>query len=132
MYKAMDALGLDKDVFFRIPADIIHLGNIAFESVKDGEASNIRNDTDTRNEREASRSPIDVAADLLGVEPSSLQRALTLKSLKSARRTSVVMRDLTVTQAKENRDALCKALYSRMFDDLVYKVNVALQVYISL
>lgn len=121
MYDAMKDLNLKDeqiDGMFRIPAAILHLGNVKFASQKDGEASSID---------EQSTESVTRASNLLGTPLPILQRALVQSTFTSgSRRASITTVDLNPSKARDNRDALCKVLYTKLFDYIVWSVNQAM------
>eukprot|EP00755_Sulcionema_specki_P023572 Sspe_Gene.79241::Locus_49661_Transcript_1_1_Confidence_1.000_Length_3882::g.79241::m.79241/K10356/MYO1; myosin I len=111
--QAMDALGIDpkdRDSIFRLLACILNLGDIKFENK--GEFCVVRN-----------KDVLENAADLLEVEPDTLERALTWKTLESGKDITDVQLDFQ--QCKEVRDALAKSIYAKIFDWVVAEVNKA-------
>ena len=121
MYEAMKNLNLNDNQIqgmFRIPAAILHLGNIKFDAKKDGEASSISNE---------STESVAHAADLLGTPLPVMQEALVQSTFTSgSRRASITKVDLNPAKARDNRDALCKVLYTKLFDYIVWSLNKAM------
>ncbi len=104
-------------------AGILHLGNLTFvETGKGGNASI------------ADASVLQLAASLLQVDPMTLQNALLFRVIQTggagqSNRGSTYNVPQNPEQAAIARDALSKEIYSRIFDWIVEKVNIALQKY---
>jgi chitin synthase len=111
----LKSLGINKTTWTQmtqIIAAILHLGNIQFidDSTNQQDSAIVKNTVE-----------LDMSADLLGVEPKSLETCLTYQ-------TKLIKRDLTTIflnaeQAALQRDALVEALYSLLFSWLVEMFN---------
>ncbi|KAI9251371.1 chitin synthase-domain-containing protein [Phascolomyces articulosus] len=112
---ALRALGFSKPnmaQIFQILAAILHLGNLNF--VQD--PSHMQDAAVVRNIES-----LEIAAELLGVEASSLQNTLTYKS-------KLIKRDITTLfldaeHASKQRDNLAEALYSLLFCWIIDQMN---------
>ncbi|KAI9496030.1 chitin synthase-domain-containing protein [Zychaea mexicana] len=112
---ALKALGFSKPKvaqIFQVLAAILHLGNIQF--VQD--PNHMQDAAVVR-----SLEPLDMAAELLGVEASALQNALTYKS-------KLIKRDITTLfldaeHASKQRDDLAEALYVLLFSWIIDQMN---------
>jgi myosin heavy subunit len=104
---------------FNIIMGILYLGNIDFiESHKNGNSIAEIN--------EDSMSDFKYAADLLGLSEEKLKSILTLRKMKDPMSDKIFERNLNVDKAYGCRDAIAKAVYAKMFDYIVGKVNKAI------
>jgi len=111
--QAMDTLGFsqqEKDCVYSVIAAILHLGQVKFE----GEvATVVKPEVITEQ-----------IAPLLQIDGRALIAALTHPNIIV--RGDRIKRDITAKKAQANLDAFSKALYSRMFDWIVDKINQSL------
>uniref|UniRef100_A0A3B3ZX36 Unconventional myosin-VI n=1 Tax=Periophthalmus magnuspinnatus TaxID=409849 RepID=A0A3B3ZX36_9GOBI len=121
MSDAMKKIGLDQSEkldLFRTVAGVMHLGNIDFE-----EAGSTSGGCAIRNQCSES---VQFCAELLGLEQDDLRVSLTSRVMLTTAggaKGTVIKVPLKVEQANSARDALAKAIYSRLFDHVVTRVN---------
>ncbi|KAM4807530.1 unconventional myosin-Vb isoform 2-T2 [Rhinophrynus dorsalis] len=99
---------------FKIIASILHLGNIQIQSERDGDSSNLSKDDDH----------LDHFCTLLGVEHDQMQHWLCHRKLVTTSETYV--KNMSVQQAINARNALAKHIYAQLFNWIVTHVNKAL------
>ena len=122
MIEAMETIkivGTDQDNIFRTLSVILWLGNLSFYEDDSGNAV-IRDDSISQ-----------FVAHLLEVDQAKVVKALTLRHVETGgagRKGEAYDVPLNITQATAVRDALAKALYFNLFDWIVQKLNVSLQV----
>lgn len=106
-----------KRAIYRIVAAILHLGNISFEESTDDCKGGCR-----IKQNHESAEALENAASLLGVDREQLQMGLlsrVMQTNKGGHKGSIYMVPLKVHEAQNARDALAKAIYSRLFDYIV-------------
>ncbi|CAN0349762.1 unnamed protein product, partial [Lampetra planeri] len=119
MCQAMEKIGLNRDEklnLFRVVAGVLHLGNVDFQ-----EAGSTSGGCMVSSECSAY---LQHTAELLGLDQEDLCESLTSRIMASGGvKGTVIKVPLKVEQANSARDALAKAIYSRLFDHVVDRVN---------
>uniref|UniRef100_A0A2K5M852 Myosin IE n=1 Tax=Cercocebus atys TaxID=9531 RepID=A0A2K5M852_CERAT len=116
---AMNVIGIfaeEQTLVLQIVAGILHLGNISFKEVGNYAAVE-------------SEEFLAFPAYLLGINQDRLKEKLTSRQMDSkwGGKSESIHVTLNVEQACYTRDALAKALHSRVFDFLVDSINKAMQ-----
>lgn len=113
--KSLSIIGLDgsaQKTLFKILAGVLLLGEVMFD--KKGESGS----------RISSGSALSQAAKMFGLATTSIEEALCNRTVIT--RNDSVTVPLAPIEAAENRDALAKTIYSKMFDWMVVKINAAI------
>ena len=96
---------------------VLNMGNVEF-GFTDGD--------ETPRPAEDSKDFITMAARLIGVDLTVVVKALTSKRQQLGR--DLIESPLTIDQAYQARDSLCKHLYGNIFSWIVQKINASISV----
>jgi myosin V len=103
-----------QEAIFTVVAAVLHLGNTTF-------TANPNDDNSCLLEHEIAKQHLIWAAELLGIPPQGLHKALTTKTIQTPE--GPIVTPITAAAADFNRDSLAKTIYSRLFDYLVEQVR---------
>ncbi|XP_041352149.1 unconventional myosin-VI-like [Gigantopelta aegis] len=120
--EAMAKMGLspgDRQLVYQLVAAVLHLGNVAFED----------NTEDSKGGCKVSSSAeesLEIVSRLIDVDKQELRDSLTSRVMQATRggtKGTAIKVPLKTFEAASARDALAKALYSKLFDYIVNQVN---------
>ncbi|CAF1034350.1 unnamed protein product [Rotaria sordida] len=121
--ESMDQMGLttqDKLNIYSTVAAVLHVGNINFEDDPESTKGGCKITS-------ATEKSLSITAEMLGLDQRDLRNALITRVLMtkttSSSKGTVIPVPLKVHEAQNARDALAKAIYIRLFDQIVTFVN---------
>ncbi|EDQ85472.1 uncharacterized protein MONBRDRAFT_29200 [Monosiga brevicollis MX1] len=117
-FSVMEMTDKERQSIFSLIAVILHLGNIDFRgySLPNGtHACEVKKSDSLR-----------YVAQLLEADEADLIKVLEVRKVTTRR--EVVETTLSEDNARDNRDALCKAIYARLFEWMVKRVNKTIAV----
>ncbi|GMH63925.1 hypothetical protein TL16_g03840 [Triparma laevis f. inornata] len=124
---AMKSVGIGdkrRDAIFGVVAAVLHLGNVKFSPKQIDDAEGCSIDAD-------SKPSLEKFCDLLDLDAKAIGKALTTRKLQTMApggKVETYSVPQNPVQAAGRRDAMGKALFERLFDLLVQRVNVSLDV----
>lgn len=99
---------------FKIVTAILQIGNLTFNSLREGEASEIKN-----------KELLEIIAKKLQVDPTILAHSLCNRCIESGKnRKSLIAIQLNPQKAMETRDSLARTIYDKLFTEIIASINV--------
>lgn len=127
--KALANFGVTEEQKFdiySIVAAVLHLGNVSFTDEDDsGPGISSDKSSGSKLKNKQAEQSLATTARLMGLDKDLLQQSLLTRIMSTTRgghKGTVYMVQLSVQQAQAARDALAKAIYSKLFDYIVTKI----------
>jgi len=117
--KAMNTLSFSPEeqrYILRLVSAVLHFGNLEFGEDNQEKCTFPKGEEALYN-----------AAQLFDIDPSILKNAISFRTVQTRGSTYSVPNN--AMNARDSRDAMCKEIYSRIFDYLIDKTNIALNKY---
>ncbi|KAE9547021.1 hypothetical protein FO519_009767 [Halicephalobus sp. NKZ332] len=120
LQKNLEEVGIDEVIqrnIFSIISGILHLGNVNFEDSDDFRGGCCIDSNSSEY--------LKISARLFGLDIEDFRRQLTSKVIQSKTNSkgTVIIVPLKPSEARAARDAFAKAIYTRLFDDIVAAIN---------
>lgn len=107
----------ESEGLLKIVAAVLHMGNISFDSLDDGEASAVSRSAESAH-------GLTHSSRLLGVSaPGDLGKVLCVRTIITGPRKSITEVRLTPQKAVDTRDSLAKTLFDRVFKEIIVRIN---------
>lgn len=121
--QALNNFGVDEQqraAIYAVVAAVLHLGNVTFSEDPDDSSRSGGCLVDKQTEHS-----LETTAKLMSLDVDLLRQSLTSRIMSTSRaghKGTVYMVKLSIQQAQSARDALAKAIYSKLFDYIVTKI----------
>lgn len=123
--ECMKKLGFKQEelnLIFNVVMGILYLGNLKFEESED-DSSLVKLCSDNI---EKQKEDLRICAELIGVSEENMLEILTTKKLIDPMSKKTIKKLNKIEMVYNCRNALCKALYAKMFDYIVKRINAAI------
>ena len=117
--KSLDATGFTKEEqegIWTILTVILHMGNVVLSGGSDSEEGG-------KVVMDCPSMPISEIAALLGLDEDLFVNKMTLLEVRARGRSSIAVKELNISETKNNVGGFMKMLYSSVFNYIVHKIN---------